>query len=162
MKWIIAFLITVCGGTAFAQIDVVEDFVNEHPSLKDFYIYQSTLRMLNQDGDSDFNKLIRDIRKINVYISQEEEGVTHDSYQRLVDRLKSDSFETLVQVKYENTFIDFMTKDIGKRPYYVLALHDTDGFGLMEMDGFLDLQYLTAIENIDFSKLEELVMDREE
>ena len=144
--------------SAQGQIAAVEKFVSDHPDLKEYYIYQSTLRMANQEGDEDFNKLIRNIRKINVYVAEGTGEVTLDSYNSMISKLDSDSFETLIRAKYNHTNISLMSKDSGPMSWYVLALHDEDNFALMEMDGKLDLRYLGALAKMDFDKLTDVVM----
>jgi len=143
-----------------AQIRAVEKFIEDYPNLKEYYVYQSTLRMINQEGDQDFNRLIKDIRKINIYISEGSTEITRQSYQGMLDDLAKEGFEILINAKYESTQIYLMSKESGKSSYYVLAIRDEDNFGLMEMDGSLDLRYLNALEHINFSKLQNIVMDQ--
>ena len=153
-------LLCVTFAAGQAQIKAVETFIENHPNLDEYYVYQSTLRMINQEGDPDFNRLIKDIRKINIYISEGSTDVTEESYRSMLDDLFREGFEVLIDAKYEATLINMMSKDAGSRSYYVLAVRDTDNFGLMEMDGSLDLRYLKALENMDFSKLQKIVMDQ--
>ena len=143
---------------SMAQIKAVERFVTANDDgIEKFYIYQSSLRMLNQKGDADFNKLIRDVRKINVYFSEEANDRIRSGYHTLISDLMNDNFETLVSVKHDGMLINFLGKEEGKNAYYVLALNEEKSFGIMEMDGKLDLRYLGAIENVDYDKLREIV-----
>ncbi|MDX1409870.1 MAG: DUF4252 domain-containing protein [Saprospiraceae bacterium] len=161
MKWIMSLaLMTALTVAGQAQIKAVEAFIEDHPNLDEYYVYQSTLRMINQEGDPDFNRLIKDIRKINIYISEGSTDVTEESYREMLTDLANEGFEVLINAKYEATLINMMSKDAGNRSYYVLAVRDTDNFGLMEMDGSLDLRYLKALEKMDFGKLQKLVMDQ--
>ena len=147
---------------AQAQIKAVEDFLKEYPDLDKYYIYQSTLRMLNQDGNEDFNRMIKDIRKINAYVAEGSSDVTRDSYNKMIDRLSKDDFEVYVKAKMEETFVNLMGRDEGKDSYFVLAVHDDDNFALLEMDGQIDLSYLTALDDIDFGKLQEIILKQDE
>jgi hypothetical protein len=143
--------------TASAQIKAVEKFVNENEDLSKFFIYQSTLRMLNKNGDENFNKLIKGIRKINVYVSEGSAAVSTSSYQRMINELTAEKFETLVSAKTEGTLINLMSRESGNDAYYVLATSEGANFALMEMDGQLDLRYLEALENMNFTKLREII-----
>lgn len=143
---------------ASAQIKPVEDFLKANKDLSKYFIYQSTLRMLNQDGDPDFNRLIKDIRKINVYIAMEEGvAVSKQSHQKMLDDLTAVKFETLVSAKMDGALINLMSKEEGDRAYYVLAASEEANFALLEMDGRLDLRYLQSLEKFDFNKLRKLV-----
>lgn len=151
-------LATVMAGQA--QIKAVEKFIENHPNLDEYYVYQSTLRMVNQEANEDFNRLIKDIKKINIYISEGSTDVTEESYKEMLSDLSKDGFEVLINAKYNSSLINMMSKDNGKNSYYVLAVRDADNFGLMEMDGSLDLRYLNALDNINFEKLQSIVMDQ--
>jgi len=141
----------------FAQIKAVEQFLSENEGIEKFFIYQSSLRMLNQNGDENFNKLIRDVRKINVYFSEQASDESRESYNKLISALGRDDFETLVSVKHDGMLVNFLGKESGRNAYYILALTEEDSFGVMEMDGKLDLSYLSAVENVDLDKLREIV-----
>lgn len=161
MKWILSLALVACIGIAGqAQIKAVEKFIKEHPNLDEYFVYQSTLRMVNQEGDADFNRLIKNIKKINIYISEGSTDVTEESYREMLADLEEEEFEVLINAKYESSLINLMSKDAGKNSYYVLAVRDADNFGLMEMDGSLDLRYLNALDKINFAKLQNIVMDQ--
>jgi len=148
------FLISL---TASAQINAVEKFLKENDNLSKFFIYQSTLRLLNESGDEDFNRLIKGIRKINVYITEGTTAVSSTSYQRMITDLTTEKFETLVTAKTGGTRFNLMSKETNNNSYYVLAAHEDSGFALMEMDGYLDLRYIESLENINISKLRSIV-----
>lgn len=143
--------------TADAQIHAVEKFVKENEDLSKFFIYQSTLRLLNESGDENFNRLIKGIRKINVYITEGTSAVSSASYQQMITDLTAEKFETLVTAKTGGTRINLMSKETNNSSYYVLAAHEDTGFALMEMDGYLDLRYLESLDNINISKLRSIV-----
>jgi hypothetical protein len=144
--------------SAFGQIKAVEEFLAEHEKgLEKFYVYQSSLRMLNQKGDEAFNKLIKDIRKINIYISENAALESKAGYHKMVNALLQDDFETLVSAKEGSVLINFLGKESRNKTYYVLAFTEEDSFAVLEMDGKLDLRYLSAIESLDFDKLRKIV-----
>ena len=110
--------------------------------------------MINQEGNEDFNKLIKDIRKINVYVSEDSGEISLERYQAMVDDLFEEKFEILVNAKYQGTtWVNMMSRELNGRSYYVLTVRDDDSFALMEMDGDLDLQYINAIEKMNFDEL---------
>ena len=52
-----------------------------------------------------------------------------------------------------------MGKDAGRDSYFVLGVHDEEDFALLEMDGAMDLSYLNALHDVDFSKLNDIILD---
>jgi hypothetical protein len=157
-----AFLITVCALaitiTASAQIKAVENFLRENEDLDKYFIYQSTLRMLSDGDNPDFNKLIKGIRKINVYVDEDgNAGVSEESYARMIRELSDERFETLVSAKQDDMHLNLMSRENGNDSYYVLAASEGQSFALLEMDGNLDLRYLQSLENMNFSKLRNIV-----
>ncbi len=163
MKWITTLaLIMVMSIALNAQVKAVEDFVKDHPDLEKYFIYQSTLRLLNQSGNDDFDMLIKDIRKINAYVALSSADVTQKEYDKMISKLEKDDFELLIHAKYNGALVNLMAQDNGKDSYYVLAVRDTNDFALLEMDGQLDLRYLTALQDIDFTKLSSMLLDDDE
>jgi len=160
MKWITTLALTLMIGVVLnAQVKAVEEFVEDHPNLKEYFIYQSTLRLLNQSDSEDFDLLIRNIKKINAYVGVGSEEVTQKSYDKMISMLEKDDFELLIHAKYNGALVNLMAQDNGNDSYYVLAVRDADDFALLEMDGQLDLKYLTALQDIDFSKLSGMLLE---
>ena len=156
-RLLVALLIALTANVVSAQVNAVEQFLTENPNVEKFFIYQSSLRMLNQGADPDFNKLIKDIRKINVYISEAASESATQSYRKMVQNLGAEEFETLVNVKNDGMRINLMSRDSGSRSLYVLAASEGSNFAVMEMDGSLDLRYLESLEHLDFAQLRKIV-----
>lgn len=143
---------------ASAQIRAVERFLAENEDLDKFFIYQSTLRMLNDGGNPDFNKLIKGIRKINAYIDEDGDAqVSHESYTQMINDLADERFETLITAKQDDMHLNLMSRENGNDAYYVLAVTEGKSFALLEMDGSLDLRYLQSLEKVKFDRLRNIV-----
>lgn len=142
-----------------AQIKAVEDFVESHQDLESYYIYQSQLRILNQDNDEDFNRLIKDVKKINAYVQEGDANVSKESYNTMMDQLQRDDFEVYVQATIEGTKVNLLGRDKGRNSYFVLAVNDPNNFALVELDGQLDLSYMNSLDAIDFDKLQDILLD---
>ncbi len=144
--------------SVFGQVKAVEDFLEKNPDLDSYYIYQSTLRLLNQSGNEDFNMLIKDIRKINAYVSEGANDVEMEGFSEMMERLSNDGFELLIKAKYDSAIVNLMGRDAGKDSYFVLGVHEKDNFALLEMDGSMDLSYLNALNDVDFGKLKDIII----
>lgn len=127
-----------------------------YPELRKKYVYQSLIRLANIKHDPDFEKLIKDVRKITLYLPPSEDS----TYQikDLRTGMRGDGYEELVDVRTKDAQrISLWVKDSDSRPHY-LALLDSDKEDLiLEIDGQLDLQYLTAINVADEGSLMELL-----
>ena len=154
------FVALIIGISAYAQSDIesVQEFIDRHDKIHKYFVYQSTLRMLNQEKDPDFDRLIKPLKKVNAYVSKGDSGVTREEFKALLDQLESDDFEILLSYKEKNAIIQLHSKTSRSNSKYVFAVYGPDEYAIIEMDGSLDLQYLKALENIDFSKAEELLL----
>ena len=127
-----------------------------YPDLRKKYVYQSLIRLANTKHDPDFEKLIKDVRKITLYMPPSEDS----TYQikDLRTGMRGDGYEELVDVRTkEAQRISLWVKDSGSRQHY-LALLDSDKEDLiLEIDGQLDLQYLSAIKVADEGSLMDLL-----
>lgn len=148
------FVLTACRKEISS--DVLAKHEKAYPELRKKYVYQSLIRLANIKHDPDFEKLIKDVRKITLYMPPSEDS----TYQikDLRTGMRGDGYEELVDVRTkEAQRISLWVKDSGSRPHY-LALLDSDKEDLiLEIDGQLDLQYLSAINVADEGSLMELL-----
>lgn len=142
-----------------AQLKPLEDFLKKYPEVKEYYIYQSTLRMLNQQQDPDFDRLIKNLKKINAYVYDEAKGVSKEEFKKMLGQLEDDEFEILLVYRAEGYLVRVFGRDRGANSKYVLAMLGESNFALVEMDGHLDLRYIKAIEDLNFMKLDELLLN---
>jgi len=127
-----------------------------YPEIQKKYVYQSLIRLANIKHDPEFEKLIKDVRKIILYLPPS--GDSTYQIKDVATGMRSDGYEELVDVRTsEAQRISLWVKDSGSRPHY-LALLDSDKEDLiLEIDGQLNLQYLSAINVADKGSLMELL-----
>jgi len=140
--------------------DVTSDVLAKHekayPELRKKYVYQSLLRLANTKHDPEFEKLIKDVRKIILYLPP-----SGDSTYQINDvrtGMRGGGYEQLVDVRTSSSQrISLWVKDSEHKPHF-LALLDSDKDDLiLEIDGQLDLQYLASINVADKGSLMELL-----
>lgn len=124
----------------------------KYPNLRKRYIYQSMLRLANQNRDPDFENLIRDVHKIVLYTPHSNDSTFQVNTLR--PELRNEGFEELVD--FRNTNGDRITlwlRDKDDDSQFV-AIMDTpaDDF-IVEIDGQLNLQYLNALRKVDQTTL---------
>ena len=148
------FVLTACRKEVTS--DVLAKHEKAYPDLRKKYVYQSLIRLANIKHDPDFEKLIKDVRKITLYMPPSEDS----TYQirDLRTGMRGDGYEELVDVRTkEAQRISLWVKDSESRPHY-LALLDSDKEDfILEIDGQLDLQYLSALNVADQGSLMDLV-----
>lgn len=128
----------------------------QYPGIKKKYVYQSLIRLANVKNDPDFEKLIKDVDKIVLYFPPPEDS----TYQlkTLRTEMPADGYETLVDVRTaDTTRISLWVKESDATSHYI-ALMDTEKDDLiLEIDGQLNLEYLSAIKLADQKSLMKLI-----
>lgn len=136
--------------------DVLVKHEKAYPELRKKYVYQSLIRLANIKRDPEFEKLIKDVRKIILYMPP-----SGDSTYQIKDvraGMRDDGYEELVDVRTADTQrISLWVRDSESNPHY-LALLDSDKDDIiLEIDGQLDLQYLASINIADKGSLMDLL-----
>ena len=136
--------------------DVLAKHEKAYPELRKKYVYQSLIRLANIKHDPDFEKLIKDVRMITLYLPPS--GDSTYQIKDLRTGMRGDGYEELVDVRTgEAQRISLWVKDSASKQHY-LALLDSDKEDLiLEIDGQLDLQYLTAINVADQGSLMDML-----
>jgi hypothetical protein len=136
--------------------DVLAKHEKAYPEIRKKYVYQSLVRLANTKRDPKFEKLIKDVRKIILYMPPSEDSTYQINDVR--SGMREGGYEELVDVRTgEAQRISLWVKDSESRPHY-LALLDSDKEDLiLEIDGQLDLQYLSAINIADKGSLMDLL-----
>jgi len=93
-----------------------------YPDIRKKYIYQSVIRLANLKHDPDFDKLIKDVRKITIYMPPSEDS----TYQikEVSKEIAADGFEQLMEVRSGQR----PCKSLGKRIQILISLHWLPGY----------------------------------
>lgn len=155
--WVYFLFVLLLVGCAREQTArVFENHLADYPEIRKKYIYQSVLRLANIQHDPDFDKLIRDVRKITIYLPPREDS----TYQikDLRSNMRTEGYEELVDVRTADAErIGLWVNETLPEPHYI-ALLDTSGDDyILEIDGRLNLEYLSALKLADQSSLRELL-----
>jgi hypothetical protein len=135
---------------------IIEKHLADYPETRKSYIYQSVLRLANIKQDPDFNKLIRDVKKITIYLPPREDS----TYQikSIRTNMRSEGYEELMDVRTaDKERISLWLNESLPRPHFV-GLLDTSGDDyIFEIDGKLDLEYISSVNVIDQETLRDLL-----
>ena len=133
--------------------DIFKQHLEDNPDIRKKYIYQSVLRLANLKRDPEFDLLIRDVRKISIYMPPREDS----TYQITPVRasLRTSTYEELVDVRTAagdriSLFVDESAGD----PHYVGLFDSTGEDYMFEVDGQINLQYLSSLNMAEGSLLD--------
>jgi len=154
--FVLPFLLVLTACKKEVVSDVLATHEKAYPNIQKKYVYQSLIRLANLKHDPDFEKLIKDVRKVIIYLPPAEDS----TYQikDLRTSMRSGGYEELVDVRIaEAQRISLWVKESTSTAHY-LALVDSDKDDLiLEIDGQLDLQYLASINMADKGSLMNLI-----
>jgi hypothetical protein len=135
---------------------VIAQHEKKYPEIRKKYVYQSLIRLANVKHDPDFEKLIKDVEKIILYLPPKEDS----TYQikDLRSGMRSGGYEELVDVRTADAQrISLWVKENGSKQHY-LALVDSEAEDLvLEIDGQIHLEYLSSINMADQESLMDLL-----
>ena len=135
---------------------VLQKHLEAYPDINKKYLYQSVIRLANVKNDPDFDKLIRDVRKITIYMPPS--GDTTYQIKEVKTHIRTGGYEELMSVRTANgDQVSLWVNEILSKPHY-LALLDTpaDDY-ILEIDGQIDLEYISAINVADENALKGLL-----
>lgn len=123
----------------------------KYPELQKKYVYQSLIRLANVNKDPDFENLIRDIDKIVLYLPPE--GDSTYQIKDVRSGLSEQGFETLVDVRTaDKQRMSLWVKETSKEAHYI-ALADGEEDIILEIDGQVHIEYLSALTKADEGSL---------
>lgn len=155
------FLLLLCillfiQSDSFSQSKALERFREIHGEGKQYFVYQSVLRILNIDGNPDFNQLIRNVRRVVVHNPQLVVDSTNAHRQiiaQLIDDLHGESFENLIEAKNSGMRITLMSRGPTESAEFILLMRNPESTYFAEIEGSLDIEYIGALANAQFSEL---------
>ena len=154
-------LFTVLGclfilSTSIGQSEIITEFKEDHEA-KSFFAYQSMIRLLNTNEVPEFNYLIKDLDHIHVALSSDNESAL-EAFKAVRIDIEDSGYDLLASVK--NQTVNYQMYELSskrKNTSWMAIFQFENRVGIMEMVGNLDLKYLNAFDEMDFSLLEEMM-----
>ena len=134
---------------------VIEKHLEKYPDIRKKYLYQSVIRLANTSGDSSFNKLIKDLRKVIIYLPPE--GDSTYQITGLRQGMREAGYEELMDVRTADKSRISLWVDESTKPHYMGMVDTDDEDIIFEMDGQLDLKYLSSVKFTDQSSIMDLL-----
>ncbi len=129
---------------------------NKYPEIRKKYVYQSLIRLANVKQDPDFEKLIKDVKKIILYMPPSADS----TYQitELRTSMRGGGYEELVDVRTADAQrISLWVKEDGGKAHYLALLDSSEEDMILEIDGQINLEYLSALQIADQKSLMNLL-----
>lgn len=142
-----------------AQSATTEGLKKKHGDALELFFYNNTLRMLNQNEDTEFDDLIRDIEKMRfLMIKKDETSFGTNDFKKLVSDYKAEAFEEVLTSRHEGKNFDvFLKEKDGKTKGMLVLINDSKNLYVLDILGRIALDkvtklYSTLDESTDISK----------
>jgi len=144
----------------FAQNSTLEGFYQKYTQFEnvtDVKLQGWLLKLASEYSDEEqANKLLEKITHLRVLVMEEGNLVSPQDYKRLLKNIRSESFETLFEVKEQQQDIALYLREDGDTITDVLVLvNSPDNFVLLSLEGLLKFSDLNDL-NIDVEGMEHL------
>lgn len=157
MKWSLFFIMfSLFCIKGFSQSTTVRSTIDQISRWKVYFLYPSTIRMINVDQNPEFYDLVSDIENIKVIkLNQEEMEKYKINTSDLLKRIKEESFEEVMSLHTNQRKI----RVLGNYEHFpnptmvALVMQDEEGFLLIEIVGEVDLAAAVKLlqDGYDFS-----------
>jgi hypothetical protein len=153
---LLPFLILVTGCQKDNIVPVLERHEKQYPKINKKYVYQSLIRLANTKRDPDFEKLIKDVDKVILYLPPD--GDSTYQIKDVRNGLSADGYETLVDVRTADAQrISLWVKEANAKSHYIALMDAAEQDVILEIDGQINIEYLSAINVADEGSLLKLL-----
>lgn len=146
MKSILVVTFCLLTSLCIAQTETTNKLSFEYSS-RTFFLYNNTLRMVNQAGDKDFDELIKDIEKMKiVWVNKKQKNFGAEQYKKLLAGYKAEKFEQLMTTRYEGkSFNAYVKEKDGDTKAVVVTVDDGENVYVLDIVGKVALNKITSL-----------------
>ena len=146
MKNILTVFLLLIAAVCSAQTETTNELDHTYSS-RTFFLYNNTLRMINQQGDKDFDELVKDIEKMKVvWVNKKEKKFGAEEYKNLVAGYKSEKFEEIMNTRHEGkSFNAYIKEKDGDTKGVVVTVDDGENVYVMDIVGKVALNKITSL-----------------
>jgi uncharacterized protein YfkK (UPF0435 family) len=156
--------------TAFSQSTTIQELKDSNTVQFGLYFYPSTLRMLNFQKDTAFDKMIQGVERLNVYLLDPKKFEQTDFYDLTDKLINQENYEEYII--WEGDAYQLQVLGKAKKKELVGLANYADAFYVFDMKGTIDLlqlpDFYNAVTSQDstkksgFSYIYNMIKDREE
>lgn len=153
---LLPFLLLLTGCQKDKITPVLAKHEKQYPEIRKQYVYQSLIRLANIKRDPDFEKLIKDVDKVILYLPPN--GDSTYQIKDVRNGLPADGYEVLVDVRTADAQrISLWVKEANNKSHYIALMDAADQDIILEIDGQINIEYLSAINVADEGSLLKLL-----
>ena len=159
MKYLLTCALLLNLNTLLAQSKTVATFRENHATSQDFYLYPSTLRMVNLDKNPDLYKLVNDVEKLQILLF-ERSSVSRQTLGQLQQGIRQEAYEELISFREKDSQVTvYALGDSPQLDGVVGIVDNQQTLALVDLAGFINLPALMNLMQggYDFSKVANLV-----
>ena len=151
MKYLLTFILLFNLTTLLAQSQAVADFREQYATSQDFYLYPSTLRMVNLEKNPDAYQLVNDVEKLQVLLF-ERASINRPALQRLQQGIQDEAYEELMSFQEKDSQITVYAHGESPQLDGVVGVVDNkQTLALIDLAGFIDLPSLINLAQSDYN-----------
>ena len=159
MKYLLTLILLFNLTTLLAQSTSVAAFHEQHATSQDFYLYPSTLRMVNLEKNPDAYTLVNEVEKLQILLF-DRQSVDRPALQKLQQGIRDEAYEELISFRQKDSQITVYARGDSPQLDGVVGVVDNkQTLALIDLAGFIDLPSLMnlAQSDYDFSAVTQLV-----
>lgn len=143
-------LLTICfelvSVFAAAQSTTTNDLDKKYEGLSLFF-YKSTLKMFNQQGNKEFDEMVKDIEKMKfLLIDKNKSAFAQADYKKLLKGYQGENYEEMMTSRYKGKNLDVYIKQVGTRVNgTVILVNDSTNLYVLDILGRIALDKATAL-----------------
>ena len=151
MKYLLTLILLFNLSTLLAQSESVADFREEHATSQDFYLYPSTLRMVNLEKNPDAYRLVNDVEKLQILLF-DRNSVDRTALQKLRQGIQKEAYEELISFQEKDSQITVYARGYSPQLDGVVGVVDNQQtLALIDLAGFIDLPSLMNLAQSDYN-----------
>lgn len=161
-KSLVSVLCILSSIGAFSQSSILKLTKEAYPESKDYYLYESTLRALNQQNAPKLNEIIKDIDKLSILTVQAgEDNKPLPKFNASSQAVVNDGFFEMMSIAGPDvSFAWFSNKE--ENPDVLIAIIDKkDQFFILELKGEIDVAKIYALKGADLGEFSSLLMNQD-
>jgi hypothetical protein len=140
-------LLLLLPAATYAQSTTTQDLLKKHKGALSFFFYNNTLRMINQNDDEAFDKLIEDIEKMRfLVIRKTQTNVDNNDFKNLVADYRSEAFEPVMTSRHEGKQFDvYLKENQGKTEGMLVLINDAENLYVLDILGRIALDKISSL-----------------
>ncbi len=136
-------LLSVAG---YSQCKTIANWAEGREGLNNLCFYPTTLRMINISKDESFNKMVKDIDKLKIVISNNKKPLKKEELTTLKNGIKSENYNDLIQFRRGNESFFVYVKEKHEKPVGFAGIISSDSsLVLIDLDGYISPEIIQQL-----------------